>query len=109
MIQTLFGTPEPTFLEKMKKAVTRTRENLSERIDEVMAFTKEIDHSTLDDLEAILIGADMGTARRKKFWASCGKRPIANRLKMRQQLKQLIKQQLLDILKSTPPQRGQAI
>ena len=53
MIQTLFGTPEPTFLEKMKQAVTRTRENLSEKIDQVVALTKEIDRDTLDDLEAI--------------------------------------------------------
>ena len=36
----------------MKQAVTRTRENLSERIEEVVAFTKEIDRGTLDDLEA---------------------------------------------------------
>ncbi len=60
MIQTLFGTPQPSFLDKMKQAVTRTRENLSERIDEVMALTKEIDSSTLDDLEGILLGADLG-------------------------------------------------
>src|SRR6476469_10091148 len=59
MIQTLFGTPQPSFLDKMKQAVTRTRENLSERIDEVMALTKEIDSSTLDDLEGILLGADL--------------------------------------------------
>ena len=62
MIQTLFGTPKPTFLEKMKQAVTRTRENLSEKIDQVVAFTKEIDRDTLDDLEAILISADLGTS-----------------------------------------------
>src|SRR6478609_2336942 len=61
MIQTLFGTPQPSFLDKMKQAVTRTRENLSERIDEVMALTKEIDRGTLDDLEGILLGADLGT------------------------------------------------
>ena len=62
MIQTLFGTPEPTFLEKMKQAVTRTRENLSEKIDQVVALTKEIDRDTLDDLEAILISADLGAS-----------------------------------------------
>src|SRR5437016_6835405 len=64
MIQTLFGSTQqkPGFLERMKEAVTRTRENLSQRIEEVVAFTKEIDRSTLDDLEATLIGADLGTA-----------------------------------------------
>ncbi len=59
MIQTLFGSLEEEkktgFLDRMKQAVTRTRENLSERIEEVVAFTKEIDRGTLDDLEATLI------------------------------------------------------
>src|SRR6266481_3364220 len=66
MIQTLFGSldeqQKPSFLERMKEAVTRTRENLSERIEEVVSFGKEIDRATLDDLEAILLGADLGTS-----------------------------------------------
>ena len=64
MIQTLFGSTEekPSFLKRMKEAVTRTRESLSERIEEVVALRKEIDRETLDDLEATLISADLGTA-----------------------------------------------
>src|SRR5437879_4561413 len=68
MIQTLFGSTEEEpkkkqggFFDKMKQAVTRTRENLSERIEEVVSLSTEIDRSTLDDLEATLIGADLGT------------------------------------------------
>ena len=79
MIQTLFGTPQPSFLDKMKQAVTRTRENLSERIDEVMALTKEIDRSTLDDLEGILIGADLGTKTTQEILSSSAKKPTASR------------------------------
>ena len=66
MIQTLFGSldeqQKPSFLERMKEAVTRTRETLSERIEEVVSFGKEIDRATLDDLEAILLSADLGTS-----------------------------------------------
>ena len=64
MIQTLFGSTEEKktgLFERMKQAVTRTRENLAERIEEVVAFGKEIDRNTLDDLEATLIGADLGS------------------------------------------------
>ena len=65
MIQTLFGSLEEEkktgFLDRMKQAVTRTRENLTERIEEVVSFGKEIDRNTLDDLEATLIGADLGS------------------------------------------------
>src|SRR5215467_2714532 len=61
MIQTLFGSTEktPGLLERMKEAVSRTRQNLSERIDEVVSFSKEIDRNTLDDLEATLINEDL--------------------------------------------------
>src|SRR5581483_134101 len=64
MIQTLFGSTEkkPGFFDRMKEAVTRTRENLTQRIEEVVAFSTEIDRATLDDLEATLIGADLGAA-----------------------------------------------
>jgi len=66
MIQTLFGSLEEEkktgFLDRMKQAVTRTRENLADRIDAVVSIGKEIDRGTLDDLEATLLGADLGTA-----------------------------------------------
>ena len=103
MIQTLFGTPEPTFVEKMKQAVTRTRENLSERIDEVMAFTKEIDRDTLDDLEAILIGADLGTKTAQELLNTLREKADRKQIKDANELKRLIKEQLLAILKATPP------
>ena len=62
MIQTLFGSldeeQKPGLFDRMKEAVTRTRENLSQRIEEVVSIGKEIDRATMDDLEATLIGAD---------------------------------------------------
>src|SRR5437879_8896453 len=65
MIQTLFGSldeeQKPSFIERMKEAVSRTRENLAERIEEVVSIGKEIDRPTLDDLETTLLGADLGT------------------------------------------------
>jgi signal recognition particle GTPase len=53
-----------SLFERMKQAVTRTRENLSERIEEVVSVVpagKEIDRDTLDMLEATLLAADLGT------------------------------------------------
>jgi fused signal recognition particle receptor len=106
MIQTLFGTPKPTFLDKMKQAVTRTRENLSERIDEVMAFTKEIDRSTLDDLEAVLIGADMGTKTTQEILGKLREKADRKQIKDAAELKRLIKEQVIEILNATPARAG---
>ena len=106
MIQTLFGTPQPSFLDKMKQAVTRTRENLSERIDEVMALTKEIDSSTLDDLEGILLGADLGMKTTQEILSKLRERADRKQIKDSDELKELIKEQVLAILNATPARTG---
>jgi fused signal recognition particle receptor len=109
MIQTLFGTPEPTFLEKMKQAVTRTRENLSERIDEALAFTKEIDRNTLDELEGILISADLGTKTTEEILGKLREKADRKQIKDANELKRLIKEQIEEILKSTPAKGGKPL
>src|SRR5205807_8797655 len=107
MIQTLFGSTEkkPGLFDRMKEAVARTRENLSERIDEVVAFNKEIDRSTLDDLEGTLLGADLGSATTHQVIANLRERAERQQIKDVAELKRLLKEELLAILTSanTPP------
>ncbi|HEY4053736.1 MAG TPA: signal recognition particle-docking protein FtsY [Terriglobales bacterium] len=109
MIQTLFGSTENEkktgLFERMKQAVSRTRENLSERIDEVVSFSKEIDRATLDDLEGTLIGADLGSATTQQVLGKLRERADRKQIRDVQELKQLLKQELLNILNSanTPP------
>src|SRR2546429_524192 len=102
MIQTLFGSldeeQQPSFLDRMKEAVTRTRENLSQRIEEVVAFTKEIDRSTLDDLEATLIGADLGTATTHEVLEKLREKADRKQIRDVDELKRLLKEELLAIL-----------
>ncbi|HET7749296.1 MAG TPA: signal recognition particle-docking protein FtsY [Terriglobales bacterium] len=98
MIQTLFGTVEPSFLDRMKQAVTRTRENLSERLEDVVSFHKEIDRSTLDDLEATLIGADLGTTTTHEVLNKLREKADRKQIKDVAELKRLLKEELLAIL-----------
>jgi fused signal recognition particle receptor len=101
MIQTLFGSTEetqPGLFERMKQAVTRTRENLAERIEEVVGFGKEIDRNTLDDLEATLIGADLGTATTQEVLGKLRDKADRKQIKDAQELKRLLKEELLAIL-----------
>jgi fused signal recognition particle receptor len=101
MIQTLFGSTEetqPGLFERMKQAVTRTRENLAERIEEVVAFGKEIDRNTLDDLEATLIGADLGAATTQEVLGKLREKADRKQIKDVQELKRLLKEELLAIL-----------
>jgi fused signal recognition particle receptor len=102
MIQTLFGSTEetPSFLDRMKHAVTRTRENLAERIEEAVGFTKEIDRSTLDDLEEILLGSDLGTTTTQEVLQKLREKADRKQIKDVTELKRLLKEELLAILAS---------
>ena len=84
----------------MKQAVTRTRENLAERIEDVVSFGKEIDRSTLDDLEATLIGADLGSTTTQEVLAKLREKVDRKQIKDVQELKRLLKEELLAILNS---------
>lgn len=48
-------------LSKIKQGMTKTRDALSSRVDELISYYKEIDDDFFDDLEDILISSDMGT------------------------------------------------
>src|SRR5450432_3896947 len=102
MIQTLFGSLEeekkPRFLDRMKQAVTRTRENLAERIEAFVSIGKEIDSNTLDDLEATLIGADLGSTTTQEVLAKLRDKANHKQIKDVQELKRLLKEELLAIL-----------
>jgi fused signal recognition particle receptor len=102
MIQTLFGSLEesqkPSFFERLKEAVTRTRENLAERIEDVVSIGKEIDRSTLDDLEATLIGADLGTTTTREILGKLREKADRKQIQNVEELKRLLKEELLAIL-----------
>ena len=60
---TLFGTPkpkDPSVVEKIQNAVSRTKHEFTGRLEELVEGKKEIDSELLEDLEAIMIGADIG-------------------------------------------------
>src|SRR5208337_4239181 len=102
MIQTLFGSlteeKKTGFFERMKQAVTRTRENLAERIEEVVSLGKEIDRNTLDDLEATLIAADLGNTTTQEVLGKLRDKADRKQIKDVQELKRLLKEELLAIL-----------
>jgi fused signal recognition particle receptor len=102
MIQTLFGSLEeeqkPSFLDRMKQAVTRTRENLAERIDDIVSIGKEIDRNTLDELEATLISADLGSMTTQEVLAALREKADRKQIGNVEELKRLLKEEILAIL-----------
>ena len=96
------GAPKSGLFDRMKQAVTRTRENLSGRIEQIAAIGKAIDRETLEELEASLIAADMGSATAHEILESLRLKVDRRQIGDSTELKRQLKQEILAVLASTP-------
>jgi fused signal recognition particle receptor len=104
-IQTLFGPPPPpTVFERLQEAVSSTRQNLAERIEEAVHGQKEIDAGLLEHLEATLLGADLGVTTTTEVLDKVRQQVDRKQVSDAGQLTGMIKQELLEILKRTDAQ-----
>lgn len=102
MIQTLFGSlnePEKkSIFDRMKDAVSRTRDSLGERIESVIALTREVDESALEDLEMSLIASDLGVTTSTEIIGALRERAKRQQIQDGAELKELLKAQIKSIL-----------
>jgi len=104
-IQTLFGPPPPpTVFERLQEAVSSTRQNLAERIEEAVHGQKEIDAGLLEHLETTLLEADLGVATTTEVLDKVRQQVDRRQVSDAGQLTKLIKHELLEILKRTDAQ-----
>ena len=103
MIQTLFGSvpEEPTLFEKLKSGIQRTRAGLVSRLEEVVAGKKEIDAGLLEELEYALIGADIGVRTTGEMLELIRQRVDRRQLGDAAELRQLIREHLVEVLRAT--------
>jgi len=87
-----------SLLDRMKQAVTRTRETLSGSLASVVALTREVDDGSLDDLELALLAADIGGPTTDAILASLRERALRQGIAGGAELKSLLKAELLRIL-----------
>jgi fused signal recognition particle receptor len=97
--------PEPDIVDKLKEAVTATRETLSERIDAVVGVKRQIDAEVLDELEEALIGADLGVQTALDIIEKARQQVSRKQLNDVDELKRLIKDELKAILDSADRHR----
>ncbi len=110
MIQTLFGSlkeeqdPERlSILERMRQAVTRTRDSLGERIDGVLALTRTVDEAALEELEMSLISSDIGVNTAAEIANNLRERARRQQIRDGAELKELLKEELQAILDENDP------
>ncbi len=88
----------PGFLERMRQAVTRTRESLSTQIASVVALTREVDEASLDDLELALLGSDIGAATTDEIIGRLRERALRQGIANGEELKIALKDEIRRIL-----------
>ncbi|MFZ0630549.1 MAG: signal recognition particle-docking protein FtsY [Acidobacteriaceae bacterium] len=98
MIQTLFGSLEQPekkgVFERMREAVSRTRDSLGERIDGVLALTRTVDESALEELEMSLIASDIGVTTAAEITNNLRERAKREQIRDGAELKELLKEQI---------------
>ncbi len=91
------GAQKPVSLfRRLSERLSRTRESLTTRMDELFLGKKEIDADLFDELEEILVTADLGIATTQELLDQARRKVNRDNLSDPQALKQIIK----DILKT---------
>jgi fused signal recognition particle receptor len=95
--------PEPQeqkrgLFDRMKQAVTRTRESFTESISSIVALTREVDETTLVNLEPLLLAADLGAPTTAVIMENLRQRALRTGIQGGDELKQLLKSELKQIL-----------
>ncbi len=90
--------PKRGLFDRMKQAVTRTRESFTESISSVIALTREVDETTLVNLEPLLLAADLGAPTTALVMENLRQRALRTGIQGGDDLKQLLKAELKAVL-----------
>src|SRR5437773_1272245 len=92
---------EQEFSARFRRAVSATRESLSEKIDTVFAGAKQIDAALLDELEEALIAADIGVPTTMHVLETVRRGISRKEIDDIEKLKAALKSELLSILQAS--------
>ncbi len=90
---------EQAFAARFRRAISATRESLSEKLDTVFQGRKQIDAELLDDLEEALVAADIGVATTLDILDRVRRGIARQQINDLDALKAAIKNELLTILR----------
>jgi fused signal recognition particle receptor len=98
----LFGPPEPTLLERLKDSVTKTRSELSAKVEQLLTGDRPVDPELLKQLETALLSADIGVRTTREVIAALREQVNQDKLTDAKDLKRELKNQIVKILAAAP-------
>lgn len=101
------GETKGGLLERLKGAVSRTKENLVAHIERALGGRNEIGPELLEEIETALIAADVGVAASDQIMDKLRRSVSAGAVNSAEKLRDAVKREILEILRAaTPPTRG---
>jgi fused signal recognition particle receptor len=94
----LFGKSEPSLLDRLKQSVTKTRTELSARVEQLLTGNRPVDPQLLKELESALLSADIGVRTTKEVLAALRAQVNEHKIDDAEQLREELKRQLVGIL-----------
>jgi len=102
----LFGKPEPSLLERLKQSVTKTRTELSARVEQILTGNRPVDPELLKELESALLSADIGVRTTKEVLTALRQQVNEHKIDDAEQLRKELKRQIVKILAAPSPAGG---
>ena len=91
------------FFQRLKQGLTKTRGGLTEKVEELVKNTRQIDDDFYDELMDILILADVGMAATTEIIDTLKERVEAQKVTDADQAKEMLKQILIEEMNSPRP------
>ena len=92
-----------SIFSRLREGLAKTRKGITERIDQVLVGFGKIDEDLFEELEEILISADLGVEISIKIIENIKQKVKENKIIDSSKIKELLKNELLSILETSNP------
>lgn len=91
------------FFDKLKDGLTKTRNNMSEKIEGILNSYKKVDEELFDELEEVLVTADVGANTTMEIIDRLRERIKSEKVNEPQKVKELLKEEISKLMKESVP------
>jgi fused signal recognition particle receptor len=98
-----------SLLDRLKQSVSKTRSQITAKVEDLISGEKKIDPELLTKLENILLAADIGPRTTHQILEAVRQKLERHALNSASDLKTELKNQLLHVLRPLPPSKGAAL
>ena len=92
-----------SFMEQLKDGLSKTRKNFTERMEDLVGASVDLDEDFMDEMEMILVAGDVGIKTTEKIMAALRKAAATRQIKSPAEALPFLKSYIADLLKTTGP------